>query len=285
MEKAAFPKKQRINWGGSGRCLNVRLFIRFKKPSSFFPVIQTSINNPIWVKEPGNMREKTERNLKNFLGFNASLLLASNLLWGALFSLMPFGFWNAKIFTAILAITVVELVIIWIWWKSPNMPLSRCNSLTSYVQLLTMNVIFSLSLYQLTWGSVWFWVFLGVFVVVWALSVFSLEYLAAALRTPKGEKWMLLPLGALAIFFTLGGLSAYKGQEGIIMELLTDYGKAWYVSLFMYVMGLFLMFLTGNLVRKKDPKKQSSQKSSGSQASRKKLSRKQRLKKSSRSSG
>ncbi|MGD6875069.1 hypothetical protein [Bacillus infantis] len=195
------------------------------------------------------MRE-VDRSVKNFFDSNAMYLLFSNILWAVFMSLIPYGIWNMKLFITFMIVTVIEVSIAWIWWKKPGIGIVRYNSLTAYTQFLTMSVFISFPIYRMTWGYTWFAVFLGIFVLVWILSMYKRESLFLAFTSPKGVKTLIPILMVLGIFFILGGLSSYRGQEMVLMASLTDYGKAWYISLFCYGLGLFIMFITAPLLKK-----------------------------------
>jgi hypothetical protein len=116
--------------------------------------------------------------------------------------------------------------------------------------LMTIGVFSSFPIYSLTWGYMWFCFFLGGIVLTILSSLFKRELLYKAFTGHKdGRKILLVVFGILGVFFILGGLSSFRGQEMILMSSLTDVGKAWYVSLFAYLMGLLFIFISSSLLK------------------------------------
>jgi hypothetical protein len=178
-------------------------------------------------------------------------ILGTNLLWGVFMTLVPYGEWRGMLFLFFMVVTVLELTLVWTWWKNPSMSIVRFNSLTAYTMLVTMGVFSSFPIYSLTWGYVWFLFFLGGIILTLIFSLFKRESLYKAFTGHKdGKTVLLVVIGILVVFFILGGLSSFRGQERIILSSLTDVEKAWYVSLFVYLMGLFLIFISSFLLKK-----------------------------------
>lgn len=57
-------------------------------------------------------------------------------------------------------------------------------------------------------------------------------------------------MGIFVVIMIVGGLSAYLGQDGILMAFMNDYQKAWHISTILYFMGLLIIFLSSSLLKK-----------------------------------
>ncbi|MFE8703874.1 hypothetical protein ACFYKX_25205 [Cytobacillus sp. FJAT-54145] len=191
--------------------------------------------------------DRVERNVKNFFDGNGMYLLGSNLLMGTLASLVPTGSWS--VFTLYMLITLFQLGLSWIWWKS-DMTLIRFNSLTAFLLCITMGLFFVVPLLRLTIGVLSFWLILAIYVCITFYALVRKELIFQAFHKPGKSKIAKGTVIILFLLIILGGFTYANGQEMVIMANLDDNQGAFFISTFLYVLGLLITFVSTALLKK-----------------------------------
>jgi hypothetical protein len=197
------------------------------------------------LKRGEELVQEVERTAKNFFD-NGMFLIASNVLWIPLMSAIPS--WSFKMFLSFMVFALIETIIAWVWWKKP-LKIVRFNSLTGYIQIFTMSTLFCFPMFRITEGNL-FWIALALYTVIVTLSLFKRELIFQTFHNPQESKLFFVLMGLLVVIMTVGGLSAYRGRDGILMAFMNDHQKTWHVSTIFYFMGLLLIIICSSLLKK-----------------------------------
>jgi hypothetical protein len=188
-----------------------------------------------------------DRDFKNFIVGNAFALLGTNLLMGTLSSLVPAG--SLNIFLLFMAITLVEIMIAWVWWKN-GMELVRFNSLTAFLLCITVGLFMVVPLLRITWSMPLFWIVLAAYILMIFYALIKKEVIFQAFYKPGNSRIAKGTVIVLIFFLVLGAFSFRYGQEMVILASMNDQQGALYVSSFTYGLGLLLTFVSTALLKK-----------------------------------
>lgn len=198
-------------------------------------------------RKSGGFLAGRDRNFKDFIVGNAFGLIGSNLLMGTLSSLVPSV--SLNIFLLFMAITLVETVIAWIWWRR-GMELVRYNSLTAFLLCMTVGLFMVFPLLRITHGIPLFWVTFAVYALMILYALIKRETIFQAFHKPANSRIAKGTVIVLILFLLLGALSFRHGQEMVILASMNDQQGALFVSSFTYSLGLLVTFVSTALLKK-----------------------------------
>ncbi|WP_218970445.1 hypothetical protein [Cytobacillus gottheilii] len=145
-------------------------------------------------------------------------------------------------------VTAIEVTIAWIWWKK-GMEIVRFNSLTAFLMFSTFGVFLVFPLLRISNGM-FFWVVLAFYLFIAFYSLYKRELVFQAFHKPKGSKLYISIIVILFIFLIVGALSFRYGQEMVILAMMNDHQGAFFISVFLYFIGLFVTFISTSLLKK-----------------------------------
>lgn len=192
--------------------------------------------------------DTNKRSFKNFLNSNAVALIVLNPMFGFLFSAVPPSSEWFIIFLFFMAITLAELSISYVWWKR-GMELTRYNSLTAFLMMLTPLGFFPVfPLLRLTVEVPMFWVFLIIYLLVLFYALFKRELMFQAFHKPSHSRIAKGTFVILLILIILGAIAAIS--FGPLYESGNDQIGTMVVSGISYVIGLLMTFVSTALLKK-----------------------------------
>ncbi|MDI3311270.1 MAG: hypothetical protein QJR05_07555 [Thermoanaerobacterium sp.] len=174
-------------------------------------------------------------------------LIILNVMFGTFASLIPTG--SLTIFLLNMGLTIIEVAISWHWWRTiPNEV--RYTSLVCYLMSITFGIFATIPLLRLTFGTMLFWLILLLYLMVLGYSIYLKELLFQAFHRPGKSKLSKGIAAFLLVLIIIGALSSRNGQEMLILSILNDHQGAIFVSLFSFIIGLFVTFTASSLLKK-----------------------------------
>lgn len=187
-----------------------------------------------------------EQRFKFFEG-NGLAVLIGPFVFGLFGSLIPD--WSFRIFLLNILITIFSVGLARYWYQKVENTV-RYNSLTSFIMLITMGLFLTEPILRMSFGTMVFWPFVLLYVLVIAYSLYKREMIFQAFHEPGKSK---IAFGSYLFVFILIIISAFSfrnGQELILMQLLDDHEGVFFFTSLMYFGGLFLSFLSFALLKK-----------------------------------
>ncbi|WP_394238873.1 hypothetical protein [Niallia oryzisoli] len=192
------------------------------------------------------MELESEQRFKFFEG-NGLGVLISSVIFGFFGSAIPD--WSFGILLLNLIITIISLGLSRYWYQSVKSTI-RYNSLTSFIMLITMGVYMAEPILRLSFGTLVFWPFLLLYLVVIGYALFKREMIFQAFHRPGKSKIVFGSYLFVIILIIISAFSFRNGQELILMQLLDDQEGVFFFTVIMYLGGLFLSFLSFALLKK-----------------------------------
>ncbi len=116
--------------------------------------------------------------------------------------------------------------------------------------LITMGVYMAEPILRLSFGTLVFWPFLLLYLVVIGYALFKREMIFQAFHRPGKSKIVFGSYLFVIILIIISAFSFRNGQELILMQLLDDQEGVFFFTVIMYLGGLFLSFLSFALLKK-----------------------------------
>lgn len=174
-------------------------------------------------------------------------MLISSVIFGFFGSAIPD--WSIGIFLFNLLITVFSLGLARYWYQSVKNTI-RYNSLTSFIMLITMGIYLAEPILRISFGTLVFWLFVLLYLLVIVYSLFKREMIFQAFHRPEKSKIAFGSYLFVIILIIISAFSFRNGQELILMQLLDDHEGVFFFTSIMYLAGLFLSFLSFALLKR-----------------------------------
>ncbi|WP_071396394.1 hypothetical protein [Bacillus tuaregi] len=187
-----------------------------------------------------------EQRFKFFEG-NGLAVLMGPFLFGVLGCTIPN--WSFRIFIFNMLITIFSVGLARYWYQTVENTV-RYNSLTSFIMLMTMGFFVAEPILRLSFGTMVFWPFILMYLLVIGYSLYKREMIFQAFHRPGKSKIAFGSYLFIIVLIIISAFSFRNGQELILMQLLDDQEGVFFFTFLMYLGGLFLSFLSFALLKK-----------------------------------
>lgn len=198
------------------------------------------------------MSRDQERTIKNFfLHSNVFMIIVFWLFFGAFCSLVSF---SMGLFILFIFICVVELAIAWSWWKK-GMESVRFNTIINFIAILNIGFYAVMPLIEFAFGSIIFLVVSAIYLAVLGFTIVKKHLIADGILNLKDSKIGIGAMIAIVVIMIIGGFGASRvGQERFFLSQLSDFQHKIYAFSVMYLIGLWLTFISPVIFKHKEAK-------------------------------
>ncbi|MBP3040281.1 hypothetical protein J9303_12380 [Bacillaceae bacterium Marseille-Q3522] len=196
--------------------------------------------------------DNQEKTLKNFISGMIGPAVVFNLLFGGLVSLVPSV--SLEIFLLVVLIISIEIVMNWMWFKKIESK-EQYNGLTSFLPLITSGFFMTIPLMRITYGSILFIVVLLLYLIVFVFTLYKRKLIFHSFNNPGKSRLAKGSIIFILAVLVIGSMSARNGQELLILAHLNTHQDGIFISLIVYIFGMFLTFISVIVIKEPSNKR------------------------------